>query len=107
MNVTLLGRPGETFDTPADTNEQRDPTFAACHRPWAPMTPEQLDAYRPKPEAAVPETPAQEAKRIAYQMGVSALEGIILRLQSLEREVAELRATKITVQPSRAVPSTR
>jgi hypothetical protein len=57
-----------------------------------PMTPEQLDALRPKPAVATPFSAAAEAKRIAYQAGVSQLEGIILRLQALEREIADLKS---------------
>jgi hypothetical protein len=71
-----------------------DPTAAAVRRPWAPMTPEQLDALRPQNKVTAPETPAQEARRIGYQSGVQVLEGLALRLQALEREVAELRAAK-------------
>jgi hypothetical protein len=72
----------------------RDPTAAAVRRPWAPMTPEQLDALRPQNKQAAPETPPMEAKRIAYQSGVSALEGLVLRIQELEFFVAELRMNR-------------
>jgi hypothetical protein len=75
-----------------DSPELRDPTAAAVSKPWQPMTPAQLDALRPQNKVAPPETPAQEAKRVAYQSGVAALEGVILRLQAVERELAELRA---------------
>jgi hypothetical protein len=72
----------------------QDPTAAAVRRPWSPMTPEQLDSYRPKAAAAVPETPEQEARRISYQTGITELAPLVLRLIALEKEVAELRAAK-------------
>jgi hypothetical protein len=71
MNTPLWNGP--------DTNRERKP-----------MTPEQLDALRPKPVSEHPV--GTEAKRIAYQAGVSALEGIILRIEELERKVSMLEA---------------
>jgi hypothetical protein len=68
-----------------DSPEMRDPTRAACNRPWKPMSPEQLDAYRPQNRVtAAPETPAQEASRIAYETGVTGLGPLVLRIIALE-----------------------
>lgn len=66
-----------------------DPTREAVSRPRLPMTPEQLESYRPKP--VVTEQPAETAKQIAYRAGVGALEGIVLRIEELERQVRELK----------------
>jgi hypothetical protein len=65
-----------------------DPTYELTHRPRLPMSPEQLDALRPKPVAEQPAGSA--AKRIAYQAGVTALEPLILRIEELERKVRTL-----------------
>jgi len=62
-----------------------DPTREAVSRPRRAMTPEQLNGYRPKPVAEQPA--GSEAKRIAYQAGVTALEPLILRIEELERKV--------------------
>jgi len=77
-----------------DSEAVLDPTAAAVRRPFKPMTPEQIDSYRPKPVAATPETAAQEAARIVYQTGVTGLGPLVLRIIKLEKEVAELRAAK-------------
>jgi hypothetical protein len=66
-----------------------DPTYELTRRPRLPMTPEQLDALRPKPKAEQPV--GSEAKRIAYQAGVSALEPLILRLEQVERDIQWLK----------------
>jgi len=93
MTVTVIGRPNITFDPPADTPELRDPTRAAVSRPWSPMTPEQLDAYRPQNRAnATVETPAQQASRITYQTGITGLGPLVLRIIALEKLVAELKS---------------
>jgi hypothetical protein len=66
-----------------------DPTREATCRPRLPMTPAQLDALRPKPASEQPA--GSEAKRIAYQAGVTALEPLILRVEELERRVLQLQ----------------
>jgi len=48
-----------------------------------PMTPEQLDSYRPKPVAA--NQPAETAKHFAHRTAVP-LE-VVLRIEELERKV--------------------
>jgi hypothetical protein len=65
-----------------------DPTREAVSRPRVPMTPAQLDALRPKPKSEQPA--GSEAKRIAYQSGVTALEPLILRIEELERKICFL-----------------
>lgn len=66
-----------------------DPTKEACSRKKLPMSPEELAKYRPQPVATSTTHPT--AKQIAYQAGVSALESIVLRLEAVEREIAELK----------------
>jgi len=65
-----------------DTNRERKP-----------MTPQQLNDLRPKPVAE--QTPGVTAKQIAYRAGVTALEGIILRIEALEEKVQKLQADLI------------
>jgi hypothetical protein len=68
-----------------------DPTKVATSKPWQPLSPEQIDSYRPRPVVQRAETPNEEAHRIAYQTGVSGLEPLVLRIIELERLVAELK----------------
>lgn len=68
-----------------------DPTRELVSAPKLPMTPAQLDALRPKPATATPLSDAAEAKKLAYDSGIKELEGLVLRVQALERQVAELR----------------
>jgi hypothetical protein len=69
-----------------------DPFASLVNRPRVPMTPAELDALRPKP--VVTEQPAKTAAQIAYDSGIKELEGVILRIEALERTVAELRWQK-------------
>jgi hypothetical protein len=66
-----------------------DPTREAVSRKRVPMTPEQLESYRPRPVIA--SQPAETAKQIAYRAGVSALEPLILRVEQLERDIKWLK----------------
>ena len=66
-----------------------DPTYELTHSPKVPMTPEQLDAFRPQtPVAGAPRT----ARQIAYASGIAEIEGVVLRIEALERELAELKS---------------
>ncbi len=56
-----------------------------------PMTPQQLEALRPKPVAAQPVV--DEAKAVAYRSGIAAIEPVMRRLITAEKNIADLTAT--------------
>ena len=74
-----------------------DPTYELTRRLRLPMTPAQLDALRPKPVSEQPVV--SEAKRIAYQAGVAALEPLILRIEELERKIRFLEQQWVSTAP--------
>jgi len=53
-----------------------------------PMTPQQLEALRPKPVAAQPVV--DEAKQLAYRSGIAAIEPLRRRLITAEKNIADL-----------------
>lgn len=59
---------------------ERDPTRAASCRPRTPLTPEELDAFRPKPAVTLDD----EARRIAYKLGSRDFEPLVRRVLALE-----------------------
>jgi hypothetical protein len=67
-----------------------DPTYDLVRSRKVPMTPEQLDALRPKPVARTNSAPT--AARAAYDCGIKGLEPILLRLEAVEKELAELKS---------------
>lgn len=87
----MLGSPVVNMTMPADSPELRDPTRAATTKKWTPPTPEVLESYRPRPVVQREETPQEQARRIAYECGVSGLEPLVLRIIELEKLVGELK----------------
>lgn len=71
--------------------DYRDPTREATCAPRNPMTPAELDSYRPKPAVTLDD----EAKRISYRLGMKEIEPLVRRLLLLEATVAE-QAIQIT-----------
>jgi hypothetical protein len=66
-----------------------DPTKElTSRRNWAPLTPAELDALRPK---KLLKGEYESPERFAYRAGISALSTIIYRLQLLEEQVREMR----------------
>jgi len=73
-----------------------DPTYELTRKPRVPMSPEQLDALRPKPVVATSQP--STAKQMAYETGIRALEPLVLRIEALEATVRELTARLEQVQ---------
>jgi hypothetical protein len=69
--------------------DPNDPLKELFSAPRQPMTPAQIESYRPKPATA---SNIDEAKAIAYKTGIKELEPLIRRIIALEEKVAALQS---------------